>query len=294
MKYFRGYVLIVLMMGMGLSSAWAQRSGEMPKQFEGVELKQKLGEQVPLNLTFQNEEGETVRLKQYAEKDKPIFLTLVYHNCPMLCGLMLNKVTGTMKQLAWTPGQQYEAVTVSFNHRETPEIARRKKQKYLKELDKPGAASGWHFLTGSKENIKKLADAVGFDFRWISEEEQYAHPAALMFLSPDGTISRYLTNWSAPPGDMRKALVEASNGEVGNVVDKALMYCFQYDPSSNSYVANAFNIMKAGGILTVIVLGIMLFYFWRREREQLDEVTAESMTEGSGPEWEAELSRREA
>ena len=278
-------LIVALAVLVGAGAAQAQQSGKMPKQFDDVGLDDRLGNKLPLDLRFKNSDGETVKLGQYFGQDKPVYLTLVYHNCPMLCGLMLKRVTRTMKKMKWTPGDEYEAVTVSFNHRETPDIASRQKKKYLKVLGKDNAATGWHFLTGSKENIGKLADAVGFNFRWVPKKKQYAHPAALFFVSEDGLLTRYLKDWAAPPGDVRKALVEASNGTVGTVVDQALMYCFQYDPSSNSYVADAFNLMKAGGILTMIVLGAMLFYFWRRERRELDATTA-----AAEKDWSDELS----
>lgn len=261
----------LLMAGM----AYAQRSGEAsPAERAGAELNEQLGTTIPKDLIFQDEDGKAVELAQFFDGDRPVVLNLAYHSCPMLCGLMLDGMTQVLKDVSWTPGDEFELLTVSFNHREGPELAREKKEQYLKALGKPEAAGGWHFLTGDEETIKELTDAVGFQFRWIEKEQQYAHPTTLIFLSGEGKVTRYLYGMRPPdlnPGDTRKALVEASEGKVGNVVDRAIAYCFQYDPDSNSYVANAFNIMRLGGVLTMILLGGMLFFFWRRERSRLDE-----------------------
>lgn len=254
--------------------ARAQRSGEQTRQFEGVSFDQKLGETIPLDLTFKNAAGKKVRLGQYFDGKRPVALVFAYFDCPMLCPLMLSGFTKTLKDMSWTPGQQFDVLTIDFNHREGPKLARREKKKYLKQLGKKGAGEGWHFLTGDEVLIKKLADAVGFHFRWFPEKKEYAHPTGVVFLSGTGKISRYLFGIGPPDltaSKMRQALVEASNGKVGNAIDQALLYCFQFDPNSNSYVADAFNIMRLGGLLTMILLGGVLFIFWRRERRKIDE-----------------------
>ena len=160
---------------------------------------------------------------------------------------------------------------MSFNHREGPEVARSKKDTYVQRLDRAGAAEGWHFLTGDKQTIRRLTDAVGFNFRWVEEKKEYAHPTTQIFLSGDGVVTRYIYGIEVPGGDVRKALVEASNGTVGNAIDQAAMYCFQFDPEKNTYTADAFNIMKIGSVLSVLVLGGVLFVFWRREHEELEQ-----------------------
>lgn len=251
----------------------AQRSGEQPRQLEGVSFDQKLGETLPLGLTFKNAAGEEVQLGEYFDGERPVALVFAYFDCPMLCPLMLEGFTTTLKDMSWTPGQQFEVLTVDFNHREGPKLARREKKKYLKLLGKDGAAAGWHFLTGDEGSIGELADAAGFRFRWFEEKKEYAHPTGVVFMSGEGKIARYLFGIGPPnltAGKMRQALVEASNGKVGNVVDQALLYCFQFDPNSNSYVANAFNIMRLGGLLTTIILGGVLFVYWRRESRKID------------------------
>lgn len=273
----RRLTAVMLMVGMVAMAgeAQAQRSGQTPRAFENVGLDQKLGETVPLDAAFRNEKGEKVRLGRYFQSGKPVLLTLVYHDCPMLCNLVLDNLTRTMQDMSWTPGDQYELVTVSFNHRETPKLARQQKQSYLERLGRPEAAEGWHFLTGDKPNIERLTDAVGFSYKWVERKQQYAHPAVLIFLNEEGKIMRYLPKLKTPPDEVRKALVEASNGQVGNVLDQALLYCFQYDPNANSYVASAFNIMKLGGVLTMLVLGAGLFVLWRRERQNRGDASDE-------------------
>lgn len=264
-------VLVVALMGLGGLDAHAQRSNNPREELDGVGIERQLGDSVPGELTFRNAQGDAVTLGQYLDGETPVILNLVYHDCPMLCGLMLDGFTSTLKSLRWTPGNQFRVLTVSFNHREGPEVARRQKEAYVKRLDRNGAADGWHFLTGDKETIAALTRAVGFNFRWVDKKEEYAHPTTQIFLSGTGTVTRYIYGIELPAGDVRKALVEASNGTVGNAIDKAAMYCFQFDPNKNTYTADAFNIMKIGSVLTVLVLGGVLFVFWRREHEELEE-----------------------
>jgi len=265
-------LLIGALVGLGISTdAWAQRSNQSREQLDGVGIERQLGSSVPTNLTFRNASGETVTLDRYLDGETPVILNLVYHNCPMLCGLMLDGFTSSLESLDWTPGQEFRVLTVSFNPREGPEVARSKKDTYVERLDRAGAAEGWHFLTGDKETIRRLTEAVGFNFRWVEEKQEYAHPTTQIFLSGEGVVTRYIYGIEVPGGDVRKALVEASNGTVGNAIDQAAMYCFQFDPEKNTYTADAFNIMKIGSVLTVLILGGVLFAFWRREHEELEQ-----------------------
>jgi protein SCO1/2 len=272
-RFLVAAVALSVAWGAGGASVQAQKSGQTRKEFEGVGVTRHLGEQIPKDLLFRNADGEEVRLAQYFDGETPVVLNLVYHDCPMLCGLMLGGITTTMGKLSWTPGQEYRVLTVSFNPRETPEQARSQKDVYVRRLGRPEATSGWHFLTGSKASIQALTDAVGFNFRWIEREQEYAHPTTVIFLSGDGTVTRYIYGMELPKGDFRKALVEASNGTVGNPVDQIAMYCFQFDPNKNTYTADAFNIMKLGSVVTVLILGAALFLLWRRERDALEQQT---------------------
>lgn len=256
---------------LGSVEANAQRSSQTREQLDGVGIERQLGSSVPRDLEFRNGDGERVTLGRYLDGERPVILNLVYHNCPMLCGLMLDGFTSSLQSLEWSPGQEFRVLTVSFNHREGPKVAREKKDAYVQRLDRAGAAEGWHFLTGDEEAIRQLTDAAGFNFRWVPEKEEFAHPTTQIFLSGDGTITRYIYGIEIPGGDVRKALVEASNGDVGSPLDQAAMYCFQFDPEKNTYTADAFNLMKVGSVFTVLLLGGVLFVFWRREHEALEK-----------------------
>lgn len=251
--------------------AAAQRSGEMPAVFDGVGVTEQLGDTLPTDLAFRDADGEVVRLGDYLDGETPVVFTLVYHSCPMLCNLLLDGFTRSMTELAWTAGEEFEVVTVSFAADETPEQAAAAKARYLETLGRPEAAGGWHFLTGDQASIDALTTALGYDYKWVEEAQQYAHPAAITLVSGEGVITRYLHGMDFPARTLRTALVEASDGTVGNTLDKLILYCFQYDPEDSGYVLHAVNAMKAGGFLTLLVLGSALFLFWRRERRQLDD-----------------------
>jgi protein SCO1/2 len=254
------------------SPALAQKSGETKREFEGVSIDRKLGTVIPKDVVFQNADGEPVTLGSYFDGETPVIINFVYHDCPMLCGLMLSGTTTTLSNMKWTPGDQFRVLTISFNHRETPEMSRQAKDTYVERLGRPGAAKGWHFLTGSEASIQAVTEATGFNFRWVEEQQEYAHPTAYVFLSGDGKVTQYIYGMELPAGDARKALVEASDGKVGNPVDQIAMYCFQFDPEANTYTADAFNLMKAGSVLTVFILGGVLFFFWRREGDDLSDL----------------------
>lgn len=272
----------------GALPAQAQRSGQNIKQFEGVKLDQRLGETVPGDITFRTAEGKMVRLDRYFDGKRPVILNLVYHECPQLCNLALQGLTSTMKKMEWTPGEEFEVLTVSFNYREGPEVAREEKEMALGNLGKPEAANGWHFLTGSEKQVQRLTSAVGFHFNWVEEQQEFAHPSAVIFLSGERKITRYIPKLDPGPGDTRKALVEASDGQVGNVVDQIVFRCFQYDPNSNSYVADAFNIMRLGSLLFAALLGVVLVVFWRRESSRQGEApedASDAKDDPWGPDW---------
>ncbi len=245
--------------------AAAQVVEQAQQAYEGVGIDQRLGEVVPADLVFRNETGEAVELGAYFDGTRPVLLTLVYHTCPMLCNTLLDGLIGTLKPMDWTPGGEYELLTISFNAIDTPELAARQKARYVAQLGKPDAAAGWHFLTGDEAAINALTEAVGFNYRWAEEQQEFVHPAALIFLSGEGKITRYLPDLKPRPRDVRASLVEASEGAVGSVLDRVFLYCFQFDPEANSYALHAVNAMKIGGFLTLLALGSMLFVLWRRE-----------------------------
>lgn len=254
--------------------AAGQRSGQELAIYEGVGMDEQLGERLPFDLPFVDETGKPVTLGDYFQGKRPVVLNLVYHNCPMLCNLMLDGFTRSLQEVAWAPGTNYEVVTVSFAPDEGPELAARQKARYVELLGKPNGAAGWHFLTGDEASIQALAAAVGFQFRWVEEKNEYVHPAVTTFITPKGEIARYLYGLTVDPRDLRTALVEAGEGKVGGVMDQVVLYCFQYDPTEGSYVPHAMNLMKLGGVLTMLILGLTLAIFWRREGRAVRRETA--------------------
>lgn len=263
---------LLLWSGVLPTAVRAQRANRTPKQLENVGVDQKPGTTIPKDLSFLNEQGEPVRLEQYFDGSTPVMLTLNYHRCPQLCRIQLRKFAESLSGMSWTAGDEFEVLTVDINPKEGPEMARTAQKRYSASLKTPEKTlDGWHFLTGDAEAIEVLADSVGFRYKPLKgKEQQFAHPTAIVFLSGSGTISRYFTTLSPAPGDLRTALVEASNGKVGTVVDQAFLACAQFNPNSNSYSASAFKIMRYGSVLIALLMGAVLFVFWRREKEQLD------------------------
>ncbi|MBO6574925.1 MAG: SCO family protein [Rhodothermales bacterium] len=252
----------------------AQRTGELPAVFDGVGIEEQLGSTLPLDLQFADAEGNPVTLGRYFTGSRPVMLNLVYHECPMLCSLMLTEFTKTLIDLneseGWVPGQQFDVVTISFSAVEVPEMAARAKARYLDQLGLEQAARGWHFLTGSQESIDAISEAMGYGFKWVEASQEYAHPAALMLASPEGVLTRYIHGLTFEARDVKLAVIEASEGRVGTAMDKIFLFCYRYDSQANSYVADAWAIMRAGGLLTMILLGGTLLVLWRRERRTLD------------------------
>ena len=236
-----------------------------PPRLENVGIEQHLNGQVPPDLAFVDDTGRAVKLGDYFGK-KPIILNLVYYNCTMLCGEALAGLAGAMKMVKFDVGKEFDVVTVSFNPQETPEIAAAKKKDYLERYGRPGAASGWHFLTGPPESINALTKAVGFQYQYDPKLNQYAHATAIMVLTPQGRISRYFYGVDFPPKDLRMGLVEASQGKIGNPIDQVLLYCYHYDPATGKYGAVVSNILRLGAGLTIVLLGGLLIILFRLER----------------------------
>jgi len=268
-----------------IGSAQAQRADQTPSELEGVGVTEKLGATIPLDLSFVNEDGEPVRLGEYFGDGKPVILTLNYARCAMLCGLQLAGFVEGLSELSWTPGDQFRIVTVSIDPTEPPMVSKLKKKNYIERLGRPEAAQGWTFLTGKEEAIKELADAVGFTYRYDEEQQQYAHPAVLEVLTPDGVVARYLYGISYPPSQLKLALLEASEGEVGSHVDQLILYCFHYDPTTHRYAPVAMNIMRVGGVLTMLLLGGLIgLLVWRQraKRRRLAPEQEEHPSTGTG------------
>ena len=242
------------------------RDEELPPELVGVDIVEHIGQKVNLDLQFTAESGYQVPLRQYFEKGKPVLLNFVYYRCPMLCNLVLNGQTAALRELAWTAGNEFEIVTISIAPEEQFNLARAKKKFYLETYGREAAQQGWHFLTDFQGNTKRLADEVGFQYRWDPKTEQWAHTAAIMMLTPDGRISRYLYGVKFKERDLRLGLTEASEGKLGTMGDKLLLFCFHYDSGAKGYVLFARNFMKAGGALMVVLVGIVLGFLFRRER----------------------------
>jgi protein SCO1/2 len=241
-------------------------AGVRPAQLEGIGVDEHLGRTVDLNLEFIAENGYPVKLKDYFSKGKPVILDLIYYTCPMLCNLVLNGQMQVMREIPWTPGNEYEVVTISINPEESFDVSRRKKETYVGSFGRP--APGWHFLVDRNDNAKKLAEQIGYHYRYDPTQEQYAHPASIFILTPEGKISRYLYGTRFRPLDVRFALAEASENRTSMTVEKVLLFCYQYDPTKHAYVMFATNIMKIGGALTILIVGWFLWRMFRMERER--------------------------
>ncbi len=225
-------------------------------ELEGVGITQHLDAPIPLDLPFVDEAGKDVVLGDYFNNDKPIILTLNYYKCPMLCSLTLNGLVTGIEDMDWNLGEEYEIVTLSINPDEGAPLALKNKNGYLDHYNREGSENGWHFLTGEQENITKLADAVGFGYVFDNQTGEFHHTASIMFITPDGRISKYMNDVQFAGQDLRFALVEASEGEVGSLIDEFLLFnCFQYDPDRNSYTPSAWKLMRTAAVLMLVVLG---------------------------------------
>jgi protein SCO1/2 len=236
-----------------------------PPALLNVGIEQHLDAQLPPHLAFRDETGQAVKLGDYFGK-KPLILDLVYYNCPMLCGESLAGLTSSMRLLKFDAGKEFDVVIVSFDPRETAEMAAAKKADYIKRYNRAGAANGWHFLTGSAESINALTKAVGFQYQYGAKLNQFAHATAIMVLTPQGHISRYFYGVDFPPKDLRMGLVEASQGKIGNAVDAVLLYCYHYDPATGKYGAIVVNILRLAAAATILILGGFLLIMLRLEK----------------------------
>lgn len=283
MVSFRSFARAVLLTGLLLAPGASARTDRIdpteaaPKQVEDVDVKEHLGAAIPHGLSFKDEQGRPVALGQYFDGKHPVILTFNYSNCPMLCSLMLNGLVKGLKELSYTPGEEFRIVTVSIDHQETPEHALKTQHRYMAEYARPGAESGWHFLTGSEENVKAYARALGFGFVYNEARKEYAHPSAMAVASPDGRIVRYLYGIEYPPSKLKLALLEATQGKIGNPFDRLILYCFHYDATEGRYAPVAANIMRAGGAVAVLVLVSFLTLLWRadiKKRRRIAESTS--------------------
>lgn len=260
-------------------SAWAQgprgdgpqlgdsRKGQLlsPEANE-VDVDEMLGGTLDMDLKFVDHDGNQVVLGDYFDGQRPVIVTMNYYRCPTLCNLQLNGLTRTLASFDWTPGDQYRIVTVSIDPREDTELASDKRARHLDELDRGDV--DWNFLTGDALQIHMLAAQLGIGYAYDAEQDQYAHPAVLAFVSPEGKIARYLYGLEYQPSDVKFALMEAAEGRVGSTVDKIILSCFHYDATQGEYGPFAMGVMRLGGGLMVLIVGVPLIFVWRRERRR--------------------------
>lgn len=244
-------------------------TGNSTEVLKKVGIEQRLNNQIPLDLSFRDESGREVKLGEYFKAGRPVVLTLVYYECPMLCNQTLNGLVGALEAVAFTPGREFEVVAVSFDPREGPELASRKKETYLKRYGRTGAEGGWHFLTGDKDSIDRLAQSVGFRYVWDEQSKQFAHASAIMLATPEGRLSHYFYGIDYSPKDLRLALVESSEGKIGSPVDALILYCYHYDPATGKF-APVMAALRAAGVLTVCGVVALILFLVRRTRRNAE------------------------
>lgn len=277
------FAIPVALLALGATCAFAQYkvrpdtpvsekdlANRVPAQLVGVGIEEHLGRAIDLDLAFNDENGQVVKLGEFFNKGRPVILDLVYYTCPQLCSLILNRQVELMRQMPGVPGADYEVVTISIDPRDTPEIASQKKASYLVTYGKP--APGWHFLTDREDNAKRLAELIGYHYRWDPRIQQYAHLAGITILTPEAKVARYLYGINYRAIDLRFGLAEAAENRSTLTIDKVLLFCYHYDPVENKYVMFATNFMKAGGVLTILILGWFLFKMIRIEQHRREKV----------------------
>jgi protein SCO1/2 len=247
-----------------LPSLKAQASYGRPAILQNVGIDQKMGAQLPLDIPFVDDEGHAVTLREYT--GKPMLLALVYYTCPSLCDLVLNAAVRSVRGLPFTAGDEFQIVAVSFDPRENYMLARDKKANYVKEYGRPETEGGFHFLTGSEGAAKMLADTVGFHYTYDPTSNQYAHPSAIMIVTPEGKISRYFYGINYPARDVKLGLMDATGGKIGSPVDQVQLFCFHYDPSTGKYGLVIMNVLRLGGILTMVLLGGGVLLMFRKDK----------------------------
>jgi protein SCO1 len=268
--YVRILSVVLFLVSSSLVSAQSMTGGIMgpsasvrPPGLKNVGIEQNLNQQIPLDLTFRDETGKAVRLGDYLGK-KPVILSLVYYRCPMLCSELLVGLESTLKVLKFDVGKEFDVLTVSFDPKDTPELATAKKAEILKRYKRAGAEQGWHFLTGPQESIDALTKAAGFQYQYDPKTDQFAHSTAIMILTPQGKIAQYYYGVEFPPKDLRLGLIQASENKIGTLADQVILYCYHYDPNTGKYSAIISRIIQLSGGLTILGIGTVLLVLFRR------------------------------
>lgn len=263
--------LVPLFFVISSSAQKAYRADETPHPLKDIKITEKTGQFIDLNLVFRDEEGQSRPLSAYFDSG-PVLMTVVYYDCPSLCNFHLNGLFSAFKKLAsWRP-VPWRFIAVSMDSSEKPPLAREKRANYLKEFATGLDENNIHFLTGSQENVEQLTQSLGFAFRWDNETSQFAHQSVAYALSSQGLISRYLYGIEFEPVDLKLSLLEAGQGKIGSVMDRLLLFCYRFDPKTNKYTVYSANIMKAGGILIVFALMLLLIPTWLKERKKPSSV----------------------
>jgi protein SCO1 len=269
-RFLRFFATALAAASLALAPASQVSAGEpeLPKELVGVDIEERPGALVPTDAVLRDSEGGAVTLGSYLDGERPVILVLAYYECPMLCSMVVNGLMQGMKGIEWTAGKEYRVVVVSFDPRDTHEVARKKREAYVGAYGRPVGSRGFEFLVGDEAEVRRVSDAVGFKYRWEEETQQYAHAAGAFVLTPEGKLSRTLYGLNYAANDLRLSLLEASQGKLATTWDRVLLFCFHYDSSENKYVLATRRLMKAGGALTVLVLGGMLLGYWRMERRR--------------------------
>jgi protein SCO1/2 len=258
-------MVLILLMGVFFFHGTVNAHVKQPEDLSGIGIDERLGQFVPFDLTFNDENGHQVTLRQLTHR--PTILALVYLHCPNVCSLLLQNLAEALNKLPAEPGREYTVLSISFDETEKPRLALQKKKTYLKMIQKPFPEDAWRFLTGDKENIRKLTDAIGFHFKRVGED--FEHPVSLVILAPDGKIVRYMYGADPLPFDLKLALVEASQGRIGPTIAKVVRFCFSYDPKANRLV---FNTLKVTGIVTLLfALSFIVFLIFKGKNQSTQE-----------------------
>lgn len=246
----------------------AQLNTALPASLDGLDVVEHAGEQLPLDITFLDHRGQPVVLGSLFRGERPVILTMNYSNCPMLCNLQLTGLVEGLQPLEWEAGREFQVVSISIDPTETPERAALTQQRYLQMYGRPGTGIGWNFLVGKETAIRRIADSIGFPFRYVRERREYSHPAVFVICTSDGRISRYVYGVEFSPRTLQLSLVEAGEGTIGSAWDRVLLYCLHYDSVAGRYTPAAWKLMRAGGLLTMLCVGGLMLYYYRRERRQ--------------------------
>ena len=248
----------------------ASEPNGLPQALKEVGIEQKLGASMPLDTELKDEDGRTVKLGNYFNTGRPVIIAFVYYECPMLCNQVLNGLTGSLKGISFEAGKEFDVVAISFDTREDDkaDLAKNKKASYMERYGRPGTEKGWHFLTGTQDSIDKVTSAAGFNYKWDERSNQFAHAAGVMIATPDGRLSRYFYGIDYSPKDVKFGLMESSENKVGSAAEQLLLYCYHYDPATGKYGLAILRVMRVGGVLTLLGMGLMGFVFWRRNKRK--------------------------